>query len=164
MKILSTLLDPTSPPLISNSSGSTLGPLLMVFPKMRTVFRVKVFQSLSSHCPVWDEWCLQPQEGCVHEGWLIPFGEVKPHSSHAPGWALLDPVHALSSASFLKVAGNRTPSNHLILHRPPLLPPSIFPRIRVFSNESVLCIRWPKYWSFRLRISPFQWIFRTDFL
>ena len=44
------------------------------------------------------------------------------------------------------------PSNHLILCRPLLLPPSIFPSIRVFSNESVLHIRWPKYWS--LRISP----------
>ena len=45
------------------------------------------------------------------------------------------------------------PSNHLILCCPLLLPPSIFPRIRVFSNESVLCIRWPKYWSFSFRIS-----------
>ena len=46
------------------------------------------------------------------------------------------------------------PSNHLILCRPRLLLPSIFPSIRVFSNESVLCIRWPKYWSFRFSISP----------
>ena len=46
------------------------------------------------------------------------------------------------------------PSNHLILCRPLLLPPSIFPSIRVFSNESVLCIRWPKYWSFSFNISP----------
>ena len=46
------------------------------------------------------------------------------------------------------------PSNHLILCRPLLLPPSIFPIIRVFSNESVLCIRWPKYWSFSFSISP----------
>ena len=46
------------------------------------------------------------------------------------------------------------PSNHLILCRPLLLPPSIFPSIRVFSNESVLCIRWPKYWSFNFSISP----------
>ena len=46
------------------------------------------------------------------------------------------------------------PSNHLILCRPILLPPSIFPSIRVFSNESVLCIRWPKYWSFSFSISP----------
>ena len=40
------------------------------------------------------------------------------------------------------------PSNHLILRRPLLLSPSVFPSIRVFSNESALCIRWPKYWSF----------------
>ena len=46
------------------------------------------------------------------------------------------------------------PSNHLILCRPLLLLPSFFPRIRVFSNESVLCIRWPKYWSFSFSISP----------
>ena len=46
------------------------------------------------------------------------------------------------------------PSNHLLLCHPLLLPPSIFPNIRVFSNESVLCIRWPKYWSFSFNISP----------
>ena len=46
------------------------------------------------------------------------------------------------------------PSNHLILCRPLFLPPSIFPNIRFFSSESVLCIRWPKYWSFSFSISP----------
>ena len=46
------------------------------------------------------------------------------------------------------------PSNHLILCRPLLLLPSIFPSIRVFSNESALCMRWPKYWSFSFSISP----------
>ena len=46
------------------------------------------------------------------------------------------------------------PSNHLILYRPLLLLPSIFPSIRVFSNESVLCIKWPKYWNFSISISP----------
>ena len=46
------------------------------------------------------------------------------------------------------------PSNHLILCHPLLLPPSISPSIRVFSNESVLPIRWPKYWSFSFSISP----------
>ena len=46
------------------------------------------------------------------------------------------------------------PSNHLILSRPLLLLPSIFPNIRVFSNESALCIRWPRYWSFTFNISP----------
>ena len=48
------------------------------------------------------------------------------------------------------------PSNHLILCHPLLLPPSIFPSIRVFSNESVLRIRWPKYWGFSFSISPFS--------
>ena len=46
------------------------------------------------------------------------------------------------------------PSNHLILCRPLFLLPSIFPRIKVFSNESALCIRWPKYWSFSFNINP----------
>ena len=46
------------------------------------------------------------------------------------------------------------PSNHLILCQPLLLPLSIFPSIRVFLNESVLCIRWPKYWSFSFSIGP----------
>ena len=53
------------------------------------------------------------------------------------------------------------PSNHLILCCPLLLPPSIFPSIRVFSNESVLPIRWPKYWSFSFSISPsneYSWL------
>ena len=47
-----------------------------------------------------------------------------------------------------------TPSNHLNLCHPILLLPSIFPLIRVFSNESALCIRWPEYWSFSFNISP----------
>ena len=46
------------------------------------------------------------------------------------------------------------PSNHLILCHPLFLPPSIFPSIRVFSNKAVLCLRWPKYWSFSFNISP----------
>ena len=48
------------------------------------------------------------------------------------------------------------PFNHLILCRPLLLPPSVFPSIKVFSNESVLCIRRPKYWSFSFSISPYN--------
>ena len=61
------------------------------------------------------------------------------------------------------------PSNRLILYHPFLLPSSIFPSIRVFSNESVLCIRWPKYWSFSFSISPSNDYsglisFRTDWL
>ena len=48
------------------------------------------------------------------------------------------------------------PSNHLVLCCPPFLLPSIFPSIRVFSNESALCIRWPKYWNFSFSINPFN--------
>ena len=61
------------------------------------------------------------------------------------------------------------PSNHLILCHPLLLPPSVFPRIKFFSSESVLRFRWPKYWSFSFSISPSneysRWIsFRIDCL
>ena len=61
-----------------------------------------------------------------------------------------------NSQSLLKLMSIESvmPSNHLILCHPLLLPPSIFPSIRVFSNESALCIRWPKYWSFSFNISP----------
>jgi len=61
-----------------------------------------------------------------------------------------------NSQSLLKLMSIESvmPSNHLILCHPLLLPPSIFPSIGVFSNESVLCIRWPKYWSFSFSISP----------
>ena len=55
------------------------------------------------------------------------------------------------------------PSSHLIFCHP-LLPPSVFPSIRVFSNESALRIRWPKYWSFQLKHQSFQWTPRTDLL
>ena len=62
----------------------------------------------------------------------------------------------ITSRSLLKLMSIKvvTPSNHLILCRPLLLPPSIFPSTRVFSNEPVLHIRWPKYWSFSFSISP----------
>ena len=61
-----------------------------------------------------------------------------------------------NSWSLLKLMSIKSvmPSNHLILCHPLLLPPSIFPSIKVFSSESVLCIRWPKYWSFSFSISP----------
>ena len=60
------------------------------------------------------------------------------------------------SRSLLKLMSTESvmPSNHLILCRPLLLPPSIFPSIRVFFNESALGIRWPRYWSFSFIISP----------
>ena len=76
-----------------------------------------------------------------------------------------------NSQSLLKLMSIKSvmPSNHLILCRPLLLSPSIFPNIRVFSNKSVLCVRWPKYWSFSFSISPSNehsglTSFRTDWL
>ena len=62
--------------------------------------------------------------------------------------------HQLPNSPKLTSIESVMPSNHLILCCPLLLPPSIFPSIRVFSHESVLCIRWPKYWSFSFNSSP----------
>ena len=86
---------------------------------------------------------------------------------------LCDPMDHSTQAS-LSITNSRSllkpmsieslmPSSHLILFSHLLLSPSIFPSIRVFSNESVLCIRWPKYWSFSFSISPSN-EHRTDFL
>ena len=79
-------------------------------------------------------------------------------------WLLVTPWTAARQASLsitncwnlLKLISIESvmPSNHLFLCHPLLLPPSIFPSIRIFSNESALRIRWPKYWSFSFSISP----------
>ena len=68
-----------------------------------------------------------------------------------PGFPVLHQLMEFTQAHVHRVG---VPSNHLILCRPTLLPPSIFPSIEVFSNETVLQIRWPKYWSFSFSISP----------
>ena len=68
-----------------------------------------------------------------------------------PGFAVRHQIPELAQTMFIKLV---KPSNRLIFCRPLLLLPSILPSIRVFSNESVLLIRWPKYWSFSLSISP----------
>ena len=67
--------------------------------------------------------------------------------------ASLSITNSLSSLKFMSIE-LVMPSNHLILCHPLLLPPSIFPSIRVFSKESTLPIRWPKHWSFSFSISP----------
>ena len=96
------------------------------------------------------------------EIWLMPhFSSVQ---SFCHVWLFAIPWTAARQAS-LSITNSRSllkltfielviPSNHLILCRPLLLLPSIFPSIRVFSNESVSPIRWPKYWSFSFNISP----------
>ena len=78
--------------------------------------------------------------------------DCDPMDCSTPGLPVL---HYLPQ-SLLKLMSTESvmPSNHLILCRPLLLLPSIFPSIRVFSNESIICIRWPKYWSFSFNISP----------
>ena len=68
-----------------------------------------------------------------------------------PGFPVRHQLPELAQSHFHWVSDA---SNHLILCRPLLLSPSNFPSIRVFSNESVLCIMWPKYWSFSFNISP----------
>ena len=65
------------------------------------------------------------------------------------------PVHHQSLLKFMSIE-SVMPSNHFILCHPVLLPPSFFPSIRVFSNESALHIRWPKYCSFSFNISPYN--------
>ena len=74
-----------------------------------------------------------------------------PMNPSTPG---LPDHHQLLESTQTHVHSVSEPSNHLILCRPLLLLPLIPPRIRVFSNESTLCKRWPKYWSFSLSISP----------
>ena len=79
---------------------------------------------------------------------------------------LWTPLSSICSWSLLKFMSIESviPSNHLIPSHPLLLLPSILPRIRVFANESILCIRWPKYWSFSFHISSSNEIFSVDFL
>ena len=78
---------------------------------------------------------------------------LRPHGlQHArpPCLSITNSWHLLKLMSIESV----TPSNHLILCHPLLLLPSIFPSTRVFSSDSVLCIRWPNYWSFSFSITP----------
>ena len=95
-------------------------------------------------------------------GWLIQHVHRVQLLSHV--WPFATPWTAACQAS-LPITNSQSllklmsielvmPSNHLILCHPLLLLPPIPPSIRVFSNESVLCIRWPKYWSFIFNISP----------
>ena len=77
-----------------------------------------------------------------------------PLQPHGPQQARLPHPYQLLESAQTRVHQVGMPSNHLILRHPIILPPSIFPSIRVFSKQSVLHIRWPKYWSFSFSISP----------
>ena len=74
-----------------------------------------------------------------------------PMECSTPGFPVLYYLPEFTQPMFIDSV---MPSNHLILCHPLLLLPSIFPSIRLFSNESALCIRWPRYWSFSFSISP----------
>ena len=105
-------------------------------------------------CPYTEEW--------VKKTWYIYQSVSAQSLSHLRLFATLwtaacqASLSITTSWSLLKLMSIELvmPSNHLILCHPFLLLPSIFPSIRVFSNESALCIRWPKYWSFSFSISP----------
>ena len=95
----------------------------------------------------WTDW----ENCCCHsvaESHLTPCDRM---DCSTPGFPVL---HYFLEFAQTYVIESMMPSNHLILCHPLLLLSSIFPSIRVFSNKSVLCIRWPKYWSFSFRISP----------
>ena len=81
----------------------------------------------------------------------VPSDSLQPHGlQHTQASVSITNSHSLLKLMSIKSV---MPSSHLILCCPLLLLPSVFPRIRVFSNDSVLCIRWPKYWSFSFLIS-----------
>ena len=113
-----------------------------------------IIDPFSNRLPLWENWSLI----C----WGI-LGESSVQSLSGV-WLFETPWTAACQAS-LSITNSQSlpklmsiqsvmPSNHLILCHPLLLLPSIFPSIQVFSSESVLCIRWPKYWSFSFSISP----------
>ena len=119
----------------------------------------KVLLTWSNKCSGWNYWAVPKQEkpegGDKNQSVQISCSVVS--NSAAPSTAAHQASLSITnSQSFLKLMSIKLvmPSNHLILCRPLLLLPSIFPSIRVFPNESVLHIRWPKYWNVSFHISP----------
>ena len=100
----------------------------------------------------WNEWICKQHDWMHQFSRLVISDSLRPHGlQHARL-----PCPSPTSKSLLKLMSIESvmPSNHLILCCPLLLLPLIFPSIRVFSNESILLIRWPKYWSFSFSINP----------
>ena len=129
-KFLATFLTAVLSPLINSLSLSFLGPL-------------------TNFSPVYDSHFLASSYNSVQ------FSRVRLFATPwtAAHQASLCITNSRSLPKLMSIE-SVMPSNHLILCRPLLLMPSIFPSIRAFSNESVLCNRWPKYWSFSFSISP----------
>ena len=88
--------------------------------------------------------------GLVQFSSSVVSDSLQPHAAHQASLSFTNSQNLLKLMSIESMM----PSNHLILCHPLLLLPSIFPSIRVFSKESVLRIRWPKYWSFSFSLSP----------
>ena len=111
-----------------------------------------VFYNLNAADSIWDF------DFRVH--WLSQFSRSVVSASLRPPWtaACQDSLSIHNFRNLLKLMFIESvmPSNHLILCRLLLLPPSIFLSIRVYSNDWVLCIRWPKYWEFQLQHHPYN--------
>ena len=109
--------------------------------------------SQSQHSPISEPWTTSSTSQSVQFSsvvqWCVTLCD--PMDCKMPGF-----LSITNSQSLLKLMSIESvmPANHLILCHPLLLLLSIFPRIRIFSSESVLCISWPKYWSFSFHISP----------
>ena len=137
-----------------------------------THFKYKIWSSLTSVC-LWIFTMIKVMTIYVLLQSSVQFSRSVVSDSLWPPWtaARQASLSITNSQSLLKLMSIELvmPSNHLILCRPLLLPPSIFPSIRVFSNESTLRMRWPKYWSFSISISassehPGLISFRMDWL
>ena len=126
---------------------------------------MSVIQLCLTHCDPMD--CSMPGFRVLH--YLPEFAQTHVHwisdaTSFSCVWLIVTPWTAACQASMsftvsqslLKLMSIKSvmPHNHLILHHPLLLLPSIFPSIKIFSSESTLLIRWPKYWNFSFSISP----------
>ena len=136
--------------------GFHLSNLLQMLSDHRTV-NVEFFGNFSHSCM---RIGFNDSLNCCCSSCLVVSNSLWPHGlQHGQA-----PLSFTISQSLLKLMSieSMKPSNHLILGCPLLLLPSIFPRIRVFSNESALCIKWPKYWSFSFSIGSGSISFRID--
>ena len=128
--------------LVSGVTGSSM---------CKQMLMLKFCKSLSKH--VFGTWDYLPRTMKVQFSSLsVVSNSLQPHELQHDRPAC--PITDSRSLPKLMSIESVMPSNYLILFRPLLLLPSVFPSIRVFSNESVLCIRWPECWSFTFSVSP----------